>query len=53
MKLTIIIPVYKVEAYLDFCLKSIARQNVEERFVTHGYGKTDGSVSSIALKTVD
>ena len=30
MKLTIIIPVYKVEAYLDFCLKSIARQNVED-----------------------
>ena len=30
MKLTIIIPVYKVEAYLNFCLKSIARQNVED-----------------------
>ena len=30
MKLTIIIPVYNVEAYLDFCLKSIARQNVED-----------------------
>ena len=30
MKLTIIIPVYKVEAYLDFCLKSIARQNLED-----------------------
>ena len=29
MKLTIIIPVYKVENYLDFCLKSIARQDVE------------------------
>ncbi|MCD8317967.1 MAG: glycosyltransferase [Paraprevotella sp.] len=30
MKLTIIVPVYKVEAYLDFCLKSIARQDVAD-----------------------
>lgn len=30
MKLSIIVPVYRVEAYLDFCLKSIARQGVED-----------------------
>ena len=30
MKLTIIVPVYKVEAYLDFCLKSICRQKIAD-----------------------
>lgn len=30
MKLSIIVPVYKVEPYLDFCLKSIAQQNLED-----------------------
>lgn len=30
MKLSIIIPVYKVEKYLDFCLKSICRQTVSD-----------------------
>ncbi len=29
MRLSIIVPVYKVEAYLDFCLTSIARQKVD------------------------
>ena len=29
MKLSIIVPIYGVEAYLDFCLKSIAQQGVE------------------------
>ena len=28
----------------------MVRRTEAERFVTHGYGKTDGSVSSIALK---
>ena len=30
MKLSIIIPVYRVETYLDFCLKSIVQQNVDD-----------------------
>lgn len=30
MKLSVIIPVYKVEAYLDFCLKSIVRQDIAD-----------------------
>lgn len=30
MKLTVIIPVYKVESYLDFCLKSVVRQNIAD-----------------------
>lgn len=29
MRLSIIIPVYKVEKYLDFCLKTTCRQNIE------------------------
>mgnify|MGYP000532574829 CR=1 FL=1 len=44
MKLTIIIPVYKVEAYLDFCLKSIVRQNVEDyEVILVDDGSPDGS----------
>ena len=30
MKLSIIIPVYRVETYLDFCLKSSVQQNVDD-----------------------
>ena len=30
MKLTIIIPVYKVEPYLDFCLKTVCRQEIDD-----------------------
>lgn len=30
MKLSVVIPVYKVEAYLDFCLKSVVRQGVDD-----------------------
>lgn len=44
MKLSIIIPVYKVEAYLDFCLKSIARQNVDDcEVILVDDGSPDGS----------
>lgn len=30
MKLSIIVPVYKVERYLDFCLKTICRQKIDD-----------------------
>ena len=44
MNLPIIIPVYKVEAYLDFCLKSIVRQNVEDyEVILVDDGSPDGS----------
>lgn len=48
MKLSIIVPVYNVEAYLDECMYSIVHQNFDDfEVICINDGSTDGSLSTL------
>lgn len=50
MKLSIIVPMYNVEKYIDNCIKSLLRQNISEdeyEIIIINDGSTDGSVEIV------
>ena len=43
MKLSVIVPVYNVEQYLEKCVESILQNNVDKEVILVDDGSTDGS----------